>query len=352
MKIGNKNIDINSPAYFIAEIGSNFDGDKVRARDLIFLAKESGADAAKFQHYTASSLVSNEGFNALPGNLSHQSKWSKSVFEIYQDASLKKEWTDFLFETCVEAGMDFLTSPYSMDLVDYVDKYVPAFKVGSGDITWHNIVKHMLVKNKPVLIATGASDASEVDALMSAIYDRQNQVVLMQCNTNYTGNKDHYHFSHLNVLKGYRRKYPKVLLGLSDHTPGYVTTLGAVALGARVIEKHFTDDNKRPGPDHAFALEHQVFLEMVNRTRELEESLGNEMKKVESNEVDTRVVQRRAIRASKALPAGTVLEETDLSYLRPCPPGSLAPYQADKVINKILAYDLPAGREITEKDLV
>jgi len=144
IQIERKRISRNDPVYFIAEIGSNFDRDLSRAKDLIYLAKEAGADAAKFQHYTAPSLVSDYGFRQLGSRQSHQAAWKKSVFETYQDASLNRDWTAVLKQTCDQAGITFFTSPYSLELVDYVDPFVPAYKVGSGDITWLEIIEHML----------------------------------------------------------------------------------------------------------------------------------------------------------------------------------------------------------------
>ena len=147
--IDGKKISRNDPVYFIAEIGSNFDRDLSRASDLIYLAKEAGADAAKFQHYTAGSLVSDIGFRQLGGRQSHQASWKKSVFETYQDASLNRDWTAVLKQACDEAGITFFTSPYSLELVDYVEPFVSAYKVGSGDITWLEIIERMVKASCP-----------------------------------------------------------------------------------------------------------------------------------------------------------------------------------------------------------
>src|SRR5262245_6934975 len=134
--VGGRRVGEGEPVYFIAEIASNFDRNLQRAKDLIHLAKEAGADAAKFQHYGAETLVSDYGFRAMGSRQSHQAAWKKSVFEVYKDASLNPDWTPILKETCDAAGITFFTSPYSFDLIDAVDPYVPAFKIGSGDITW------------------------------------------------------------------------------------------------------------------------------------------------------------------------------------------------------------------------
>ena len=140
IQIENKTISINHPTYFIADVAANHDGDLERAKDLIYLCAEAGADSAKFQHFTASTIVSAQGFKSLDGLQSHQSKWKKSVFDVYQDASINQDWTPILKETCEKAGISFFTSPYSYELVDKVDEFISAYKIGSGDITWLGII--------------------------------------------------------------------------------------------------------------------------------------------------------------------------------------------------------------------
>jgi sialic acid synthase SpsE len=344
-------IGLKHPTYFVADVAANHDGDLERAKELIYLSAEAGADAAKFQHFTAETIVSDHGFATLGTQKSHQAGWKKSVFEVYQEASLKQDWTSVLKETCEKANITFFTSPYSIELVDAVDQYVEAYKVGSGDITWHEIIAHMASKGKPLLVATGASTAQEVDAAMKVIGALTQDVVLMQCNTNYTGSLDNFSYIHLNVLKSYGSLYPDVVLGLSDHTPGHATVLGAVALGARVIEKHFTDDTSREGPDHGFALDPSTWKEMVVRTRELEMALGTEVKRVEDNEKETVVLQRRAIRARRHLKTGVQLSRDDLNVLRPCPQDALPPYRMDGILGKTLVREIEIGEHLTWSDL-
>ncbi|TDY02676.1 N-acetylneuraminate synthase family protein [Thiohalophilus thiocyanatoxydans] len=344
-------IDNSEPVYFIAEIGSNFDGDLNRAKELIYMAKEAGAAAAKFQHYTAGSLVSDYGFKELGEKQSHQAAWKKSVYQTYEDASLNREWTAELKKTCDEVGISFLTSPYSLELVDYVDTFVPAYKIGSGDITWLDIIKHIAFKEKPILLATGASDIVDVKRAVNVILENTPDLVLMQCNTNYTAGLDNYSNLQLNVLRTYAEMYPGVILGLSDHMPGHVSVLGAVALGARVIEKHFTDSNKREGPDHSFAMDPQSWREMVDRTRELEASLGDGTKKIETNERETAIVQRRCVRAAHDLKMGKVIELNDLTVLRPCPSDSIAPFEIHKLVGKRLLKNVACGAGLKWADV-
>jgi sialic acid synthase SpsE len=343
IQIEGKIIGKDNPTYFIADLAANHDGDIERAKDLIYLCAEAGADAAKFQHFTANTIVSDQGFKSLDAQQSHQSKWKKSVFDTYQDASIAQDWTPILKETCSKAGITFLTSPYSYELVDKVDDFLSAYKIGSGDITWLGIVEYIASKGKPVLLASGASTQAEVDAAMATLSNHTDEIILMQCNTNYTASLENFKYINLNVLKEYSRRYPNTILGLSDHTPGHATVLGAVALGARVIEKHFTDDTTREGPDHKFSMNFNSWQDMVDRTRELENSLGLEIKKVEDNELETVILQRRAIRIKKDLMVGDIVSEEDLEFLRPCPEDALPPYELKKVIGKKLKENIKSG---------
>ena len=345
-------ISNSDPTYFIADIAANHDGNIERAKELIYLAAEAGAQAAKFQHFKAETIVSNEGFIQLKNNISsHQSSWKKSVFEVYKAASLNLEWTQVLKDTCTKAGISFFTSPYSFELVDYIDQYVPAYKIGSGDITWIEIIKHIAKKNKPYIIATGASSIEDVKRAVNAGLKINKKIAIMQCNTNYTADIKNFNYINLNVLKTYKKLFPNIILGLSDHTYGHSTVLGSITLGARMIEKHFTDDIKREGPDHKFSMDPNTWREMVNRSRELEASLGQEEKRIEDNEVDTVILQRRSLRLNHSKKSGDLLTKSDLCALRPCPEDGIPPYLIDKVIGKILLKDLNKGDHIKWEDI-
>lgn len=339
------------PTYFIADIAANHDGDLERAKDLIFLAAEAGADAAKFQHFTAETIVSDFGFRSLKGQQSHQKKWKKSVFDVYKDASVSLSWTETIKETCDEANIAFFTSPYSTDLVDHVDPFVPAYKIGSGDITWVEMIQYIAGKQKPYILASGASTMDDVDRAVSAALEINPMLCLMQCNTNYTASLENFKYIQLNVLKTYREMYPDLVLGLSDHTPGHATVLGAVAIGAHMIEKHFTDDVKRIGPDHAFSMDKKSWRDMVDRTRELENALGVGVKHVEKNEKDTVILQRRAIRLKDNLTTGSILTRDHLNVLRPCPTDAISPYQIKDLVGKRLRKDMNSGEYLRWIDL-
>lgn len=343
IRIGQRRLALDQPSYFIADIAANHDGDLQRAKDLIWLAKEAGADCAKFQHFKADKIVSDRGFRALGVQAGHQATWKKPVFEVYRQYELNREWNLELATTAGAAGIDFMTTPYDDEAVDTVNALVPAWKIGSGDITHISFVKRVARTGKPIMVASGASTQADVDRVLKAVLPVNRQLVLMQCNTNYTGSLENFRFINLNVLKTYALRYPGVLLGLSDHSPGHATVLGAIALGARAIEKHFTDDNGREGPDHSFAMNPQSWREMVERSRELEAALGDGVKRVEDNEAQTAVLQQRCLRATRHLPVGHVLTPTDLEALRPAPAGSVRPYELSCVVGQQITMELDPG---------
>lgn len=351
IKIGNRTISPNHPTYFIADIAANHDGSIERAKMLIRLAKNAGADAAKFQNFQAPKIVSDYGFDHLGSQQSHQSKWKKSVSEVYADAAVPFDWTPVLKETCDEVGIDYFSSPYDFEAIDHLDQYMPAYKVGSGEIDWLEALERMAAKGKPVFLATGASDIGEVQRAVHTILRINPQLILLQCNTNYTGTLENLKYVNLNVLKTYAVMFPDLILGLSDHTPGHATVLGAVALGARVVEKHFTDDTSREGPDHPFAMDPGTWCTMVKKTRQLEAALGNADKVVADNEKETVVIQRRCLRAARDLKSGERITREMLDVLRPATPGAIKPDQIGLVVGTTLINDIQKGKELRWLDL-
>jgi N-acetylneuraminate synthase len=349
--ISDRKISKDSPTYFIADIAANHDGDLERAKELIYQAAEAGAEAAKFQHFTAKTIVSDEGFKALGNQQSHQASWKKSVFEVYQDASINRDWTPILKETCDKAGIHFFTSPYSYELVDEVDPFVPAYKIGSGDITWDGIIERIAKKNKPVILACGASNILEVHHAVNVALKNNADFALLQCNTNYTASVENFKHINLNVLKSFQLYYPEMIIGLSDHTPGHSTVLGSVALGARIVEKHFTLSNDLEGPDHKFSMTPKTWRDMVDRTRELEAALGDGFKKIENNEIETAVLQRRSIRASRDIHEGEVLDLENVEFLRPCPEDGLPPSEFSNIKGKKILGSVSKGEHIRWNNL-
>src|SRR5512143_2457342 len=351
ISIGNRLVGPNHPTYFIADIAANHDGDLERAKLLIRVAKQAGADAAKFQNFDAPKIVSDYGFSHMNSQVSHQAAWRQSVVDVYRAASIPFEWTLTLMDECKKVGIDYFSSPYDFDAIDFLDNYVPVYKAGSGEIDWIEALERMAAKGKPIFVATGASTIGDVQRAVHAILAINKQLVLMQCNTNYTASPDNYDHLHINVLKTYATMFPDVILGLSDHTHAVAPILGAVALGARVIERHFTDSNDREGPDHKFAMNPSNWAKMVEETRLLERALGSADKFIAENEKDTAIVQRRCLRAARDIQSGEVFTRDMIDVLRPATVGAIKPDQIQDVIGTKALHDFQYGQDLRWTDL-
>jgi N-acetylneuraminate synthase len=351
IQIGSRTIGPDYPTYFIADIAANHDGDLTRAKLLIRLAKLAGADAAKFQNFRAPMIVSDYGFRYLGGQVSHQAAWKKSVYQVYEQASIPFEWTTILKEECDRVGIDFFSAPYDFEAIDMLDPYVLMYKAGSGEIDWIEALERMASKGKPFFVATGASTIGDVQRAVHAILKINPQLVLMQCNTNYTASPENYDHLHINVLRTYAAMFPGVILGLSDHTHANAPVLGAVTLGARVIERHFTDSNDREGPDHKFAMNPERWANMVEETRLLERAMGSPDKFIAGNEQETAIIQRRCLRAARDIQAGEVFTREMIAVLRPATPGAIKPHEIENVLGTRALQDLPSGKELRWTDL-
>ena len=347
-KIAEKLISDEGPTYFIADVASNHDGDMEKAKDLIRAAAEAGADAAKFQHFRASSLISKEGFRGLGGNLAHQSNWSKSVYETYESAETDFSWTNSLREVADESGIDFFSSVYDLDTIEQISPAVDVFKIGSGDLTWREGLFKFAQQKKPVILATGASTMQEVERAVSIFDKAEVPTAILQCNTNYSGSDSVFKNLNLRVISRYKEAFPGKIIGLSDHSMGHTSVLGAISLGARIVEKHFTLDNNDVGPDHAFSMNPRTWQEMIVESRKLEEALGDGVKKVEENERETIIVQRRGLYARNHISQGEVINSKNTMSLRPSLPEQLDPFDIEKGL--IASVDIEPNKGIRAKD--
>ena len=338
--------------YFIADIAANHDGSLKRAKKLIKLCAKAGANAAKFQHFKAETIVSDSGFKSL-GKLSHHKQWKTSVYDTYKKASINPLWGKALKKECKKYNIDYMTAPYDLGYVDKVYKDVEAYKIGSGDITWKEIIKKIAKKNKPIILATGASSFQDVINAAKVIFNyNKHKLVLMQCNTNYTNSQKNLKYLNLSVINHYKKIFKnKIVLGLSDHTQGDLSVIAAVSMGARVVEKHFTDNNYRTGPDHKFSMNPKTWNKMVNKVRVLEEAIGNGKKKIELNETESAIIQRRGIWLIKDVKKNQKLRKDAIDILRPCPSNSISPFKIDKYLGKKFKQNLKAGSLLTKKCL-
>ncbi len=314
IKFGSKMVGQNHPVYIIADIGANFDGSLKKAKSLALAAKQSGADVVKFQTFNAQKIVSAKGFASMRLTGVHGS-WGKPINEVFKEAEFPRKWHKELFDYCKKINTTFTSSPYDFDAVDLlVQLGVDFIKIGSGDITWLEMLKFIAQKGIPMVLATGASTLAEVDeAVQTILSTRNNKLCLLQCITNYPSKVES---ANINVLKTYQTAFD-IITGYSDHSPGDTVVLGAIAQGAKVIEKHFTLNKKDRGPDHPHSMEPGEFSSMVKKIRLLEKALGSSKKEVVAEESETVIVQRRSIYARKAIPKGKKITKKDLIELRP-----------------------------------
>ncbi len=339
VKIGSLEVGHGRPCYFVAEIGSNFDGEIDRARHLIRLAKECGANAAKFQSFIPEEIIRPEGFVNPEG---FQARWSRPVHEVYRTAMLPREWHRPLKEYCGEVGIEFLSSPYDVGAVSLLDELgVSAHKMGSGEITNLQFLSHIARSGKPVILGTGASTFAEVARAVEVLRESGcSELILLQCITSYPSCIES---AEIRAMSKMGEAFD-CLVGYSDHSPGALVPIAAVCLGACMIEKHFTDDCSREGPDHPFAMEPDAFRSMVDQIKLLEKALGSGEKRVMEEEVRTRAAQRRGLWFVRDCAAGQLLTEDDIKVLRPA--HGISPEALSWVVGMRLQADVSAGTPV------
>lgn len=352
IQIGMREIGPGKPAYIIAEIGSNFDGDLTRAKSLARQCRDAGADAYKIQNFLAPKIVSAEGFKNL--KVAFQSKWDKPVVEIYKKAEFPREWVEEIAAYCAEIGIDFMSSPYDTDAVDLLERIgVTAHKIGSGEVDNLEFLKYVGQTGKPVIIGVGAASLLEVRAAVDAVRSTGNeQIVVLQCVTNYPSPIAD---SNLRAMTAIGAEC-SVVYGYSDHTigasqggddplDGMTVPLGAIALGGCVIEKHVTDDPKRAGPDHPFAMTiGDGFAKMVRSIRAMEAALGDGAKRLMPSEAETVIIQRRGLYAVCDIRAGEFITRDKIVLLRPAV--GLKPADIVRVQSMRASRDIVAGSPI------
>lgn len=341
IKFGNTSIGHGHPTYFIAEIGANFDGSLEKAKKLCDAAKLAGADCAKFQSFISEKIVSAKGFNKMKLKGVHGS-WGRPVNEVFKDAEFPRDWHHIVKEHCDNIGIHFSTSPYDFEAVELcLDLNLPFIKIGSGEITWLEMIHKIASTQKPIILATGDATLSEIDEAINVIISTGNKnLVLLQCITNYPSMIES---ANINVLKTYQSAFD-VLTGYSDHSFGDVVILGATALGGCVVEKHFTLNKDDKGPDHPHSMDPEEFRLMVERVRQLEMALGSTRKFVVDEERETVVVQRRGLYANRDIIRGEIIKKEDIVVLRPAL-GILPKYE-NIVIGKVAQVDINLGEPI------
>lgn len=348
IQLGKRLVSSQGRPYVIAEIGVNHEGSMAQAKRLIELAKQGGADAAKFQSYKADTLASKH--SPAYWNVSKEPTLSQhQLFQKY-DSFGPDEYVA-LAAHCRNTGIDFLSTPFDDAAIEFLDPLVPFFKIASADITNIPFLRRIAAKRKPVVLSTGAATLGEIDIAVDTLNKSGcREVVLLHCILNYPTDNSH---AHLRMIRGLQRTYPDQLIGYSDHTlpdDAMTSLMTAHLLGAAVIEKHFTHDKTLPGNDHYHAMDVADltrFVELANRAEAL---LGPSEHKapIETEEISRRNA-RRSIVLARDLAAGQRLEAADLTYKRPGT--GVSPLHWDEVIGRATARALHADDVLQWEDL-
>jgi len=306
VKIGNKKIGEDHPTYIIAEIGSNHDRNFKIAKKLIDIAADAGADAVKFQSFKAEKLFSKKTPKI--------STYKKEPFELLKSLEMPREWHKKLSDYSIDKNLHFLSSPFDYEAVEELNEVgVPAFKIGSCEITDLDLLAYIAKKKKTIILSTGMATLGDIEDALETIKSKGNKnIILLHCNTLYPTLPE---IVNLNAIQTLSTAF-KVPVGFSDHTLGIHISIAAVAKGAHLIEKHFTI-KRRPEPDHFFSIEPEELKTMIKNIREIEVAFGSGIK-VRSREEDENYIKgRRSIIATRDIPEGKIIEKKDLIIKRP-----------------------------------
>jgi N-acetylneuraminate synthase/N,N'-diacetyllegionaminate synthase len=339
--MGSRRIGPGEPCFVIAEAGVNHNGDLAMAHRLVDAAKAAGADAVKFQTFKSEKVIAASAPKAE--YQARQTGSEQSQLEMVK--ALELSYTDFrdLRDYCHRQGVLFLSTPFEEESADFLDELaVPLFKVPSGELTNLPFLVHLARKGRPLIVSTGMATLGEVAVALDCIRRHGNPpVVLLQCVSNYPAAPANVN---LRAMETMAHAF-HVPVGYSDHTLGCEVAFAAVALGASVIEKHFTLDRNLPGPDHQASLEPGQLAELVRGIRTVESSLGSGRKEPAASEADTAAVARKSLVAARALKKGTVLTSDMVAIKRPGT--GLAPALLPQVIGRSVRQDVAADTLLT-----
>ncbi len=336
--IGQRRIGQGFPVFIIAEIGANHNGAPALAAKMVEAAARTGADAVKFQTYTAADLVADVERVVTWGPPGKQR--SEPVGEMFDRLSLPREAHRDLFDLARSLGLVAFSAPFSLEAARFLAGIdVPCFKIASSDVTYLDLLRIVAGYGKPVLISTGKSTLPEVDrAVVTLTESGCQQIGLLHCVATYPAPMEQ---TNLRVISTLGMIYPDAVTGYSDHTEGTAACVGAVALGARIIEKHFTLSRDLEGPDHWFSADADEMTRLVGEIRGLESALGRPWKRVAPCEAQGRNLATRSLVLAESVTAETAITESHLKVLRPG--WGIHPYDKEKVIGLRVTEDLPAG---------
>jgi N-acetylneuraminate synthase/N,N'-diacetyllegionaminate synthase len=334
----------------IAEAGVNHNGDLSKALELIDCAASSGADYVKFQTFKANKLV-NPTARKADYQIKNMSGESDTQFEMLKKLEMSEDWYPILIERCKEKGIHFLSTGFDLESIDFLENYdFPFYKIPSGELTNKPYLQHIARKGKDIILSTGMANLQEVKDALGVIEEAgitRDQITVLHCNTEYPTP-----MCDVNLLAMRQMAIELgVKVGYSDHTLGIEVPIAAVALGATVIEKHFTLDRNLPGPDHAASLEPDQLIAMVSAIRNIEQAIsGNGTKEPSQSEIKNRIAARKSLHVPRAMKKGEVINEADLIALRPG--DGISPMRIDECIGKKLSKDLNASDKLSFDDLL
>lgn len=328
--------------YVIAELSANHNGKFDLAIDTIKAIKESGADAVKFQTYTADSLsidVENKFFQKVSGGL-----WDGyHPYDLYKEAHTPWEWQPKLAEYAKSLGLDWLSSPFDLEGVSFLDSIgCPKYKIASLEITDTPLIEYTASKGKPMIISTGIAEIEDIELALETCYKVGNKdVTLLKCTSQYPATIEQ---ANLRTMVDMRERFG-VKVGLSDHTMGSLVPTVAVSLGAEVVEKHFILDRSLGGPDSAFSMEPAEFKEMVTAIRNVEKALGKVTYQVSEEDKN----RRRSLFVVEDIKKGEVITEKNVRSVRPG--FGLHPKYYKEILGKRVNTNLIKGMALKKTDI-
>jgi len=337
ISIGKREVGKGKPCLIIGEAGVNHNGNFELARELVDVAIDAGCDAVKFQTFKAEKVCS----PVAPKATYQQQTTDAEESQLEMGRKLELPFAAFreLYQYSTGRGILFLSTPFDYDSADFLAELpLPAFKVPSGEITNLFFVEHLARKGRPLIVSTGMATMEEVAAAVETIRAAGNrQIILLQCVSNYPADPSSMNLRAMQTLEDAFG----VAAGLSDHTVGSEVAFAAVALGACIIEKHFTLSHELPGPDHRASLEPEELVRLVSGIRKIEAALGDGVKRPVTEELNTAAVARRSLVAARFIPAGTMLTLDMLDILRPGT--GLPPAMRPQLLGRHVRLDIEAG---------
>ena len=344
MIIQNKKIGSGESCFIIAEAGVNHNGDVKRALQMVETAAEAGADAVKFQTFDTDLIVSADAPKA--GYQQAATGSEENQYAMLKKLELPKTAYEDIIKACRERDIIFMSTPFDETSVAFLERLgMPVFKIPSGELTNIPLLKCIAEKNKPIIMSTGMAEMAEIKAAVETITDNGNRdLALLQCTSNYPVKPADVNLRAMHLL-AHEFGFP---VGFSDHSLGLELAIAAVAMGACIVEKHFTLDKELPGPDHRMSLSPGELKDLVQSIRNVEKALGDGRKVSLPSEKNISEVARRSIHYRIDLPGGKILEENDVVMLRPG--DGVSPADLNSFIGKRLMHDVVGRAKLRESD--